>query len=382
MTTPAAEKLALHGGPPVIPAGPPCWPLADEAVRAALEAAYADGSWGRYHGPHVERLETTLKTLHQVAHSICCSSGTVAVELSLRGLKVTTGDEVILAAYDFAGNFRCIETVGATPVLIDIDPKTWCLDVDQLEAALSPRVKAVIVSHLHGGLARMPDICQWAADHGVAIVEDACQAPGAIVCGKPAGSWGDVGVLSFGGSKLLTAGRGGAVLSQRADVHQRIKIYGERGNQAYPLSELQAAVLAPQLEKLAERNRCRRENVARLLEHCRDVDGLRPLQLSLELGEASFYKVPWLYEPQQVAGHPRDEFIAAMRAEGVALDAGFRGFTQRTKRRCRAVGTLAHSRLAGEATVLLHHPVLLEPPPVMAQIAAAMRKVLRHFRQA
>jgi perosamine synthetase len=382
VTPPVAEKLALHGGQPLIPAGPPSWPLADEAVRAALEAAYADGSWGRYHGPHVERLDTLLKAMHQVEHVVCCSSGTVAVELSLRGLKVTTGDEVILAAYDFAGNFRCIEAVGATPVLIDIDPKTWCLDVDQLDAALSPRVKAVIVSHLHGGLARMPDICQWAAGHGVAIVEDACQAPGAMVFGKPAGSWGDAGVLSFGGSKLLTAGRGGAVLSHRADVHQRIKIYGERGNQAYPLSELQAAVLAPQLEKLAERNRCRRENVARLLEHCRDFAGLRPLQTNAGSGEASFYKLSWLFAPQQVDRHPREEFVAAMRAEGVALDAGFRGFTQRTKRRCRAVGTLAHSRFAGEATVLLHHPVLLEPPPVMAQIATAIRKVLRHFSQA
>lgn len=379
MTSPTAEKLAIHGGRPVLPAGPPQWPLADEAVLAALAAAYADGSWGRYHGPHVECLDSMLRTMHGVQHVLCCSSGTVAVELALRGLKITAGDEVILAAYDFAGNFRCIEVVGATPVLVDIDPHTWCLDVEQLDAALSPRVRAVIVSHLHGGLARMPDICQWAADQGVAVVEDACQAPGAIVYGKPAGSWGDAGVLSFGGSKLLTAGRGGAVLSHRADVHQRIKIYGERGNQAYPLSELQAAVLAPQIERLAERNRCRRENVARLWEACRDIAGLRPLQPRTGSGEASFYKLPWLYAPLQVNRHPRGEFVAAMRAEGVALDAGFRGFAQRSSRRCRAVGTLAHGRFAAEATVLLHHPVLLEPPPVMTQVACAMRKVVGHF---
>jgi len=127
----------------------------------------------------------------------------------------------------------------------------------------------------------------------------------------------------------VTAGRGGAVLSQRARCAPTDQdLYGERGNQAYPLSELQAAVLAPQLEKLAERNRCRRENVARLLEHCRDVAGLRPLQTTAGSGEASFYKLPWLFAPPQVDRHPRDEFVAAMRAEGVALDAGFRGFTQ------------------------------------------------------
>lgn len=377
----AGEQLALYGGEPVLPAGPPSWPMADEAVLAALQAAYADGSWGRYHGPHVERLEADLRSLHRVTHAYCCASGTVAVELALRGLKVAAGDEVILAGYDYSGNFRCIEAVGATPVLVDIDPRTWCLDAAQLDAALSPTVKAVIVSHLHGGLARMPEICQWAARHGVAVVEDACQAPGAIVCGQAAASWGDAGVLSFGGSKLLTAGRGGAILSSRADVIQRIKIYAERGNHAYPLSELQAAVLAPQLVRLSEQNQRRRENVARLLDLCQGVDALRPVPTAAECGEPSYYKHAWLYELPQIDRHPREEFLAAMQAEGVALDAGFRGFTHRTGRRCRAVGDLVYSRHAAEATVLLHHPVLLQSPSTLAQVATAIRKVCTHFRQ-
>src|SRR5436309_2713936 len=94
-------QLAVDGGPPVIPGGPPSWPRPDEAVHSALEAAYADGSWGRYHGPHCERLRELLAAMHRVSHVWLCSSGTIGVELALRGLKVGAGDEVILAAYDF-----------------------------------------------------------------------------------------------------------------------------------------------------------------------------------------------------------------------------------------------------------------------------------------
>src|SRR5205085_10640127 len=116
--------------------------------------------------------------------------------------------------YDFAGNFRAVDAVGARPVLVDIDSSTWCLDAQQVASAASDRVRAVIVSHLHGGLADMPAICEVAKAHGWSVVEDACQATAAQVHGRISGTWGDVGVLSFGGSKLLTAGRGGAVLTQ------------------------------------------------------------------------------------------------------------------------------------------------------------------------
>ncbi len=95
-------------------------------------------------------------------------------------------------------------------MLVDIDPRSWCLAPERIAAAQSPATRAVIVSHLHGGLADMQQLTDVARRFNLGVVEDACQAPGATVQGRPAGTWGDVGVLSFGGSKLLTAGRGGA----------------------------------------------------------------------------------------------------------------------------------------------------------------------------
>jgi dTDP-4-amino-4,6-dideoxygalactose transaminase len=361
---------------------PPPWPPPDEDIRAALAAAYADGSWGRYHGPHSDRLRELLQSLHGVTHVHVCSSGTIAVELALRGLKIGPGDEVILAAYDFPGNFRAVEAVGAKPVLIDLALHEWLLDAEQIEAALSPQTRAIVVSHLHGSLADMRRIADIATSRGMAVVEDSSQVPGAVVQGQPAGSWGDCGVLSFGGSKLLTAGRGGAVLTARDDVLQRIKIASQRGNDAFPLSELQAAVLVPQVPKLAGANQRRLAAVRQLLSLVGEIPGLAPLRLIAdEENQPAFYKVPW----QLTAGDDncdsphfeklRRRFIAALQAEGVMMDEGFRGFARRSGNRCRVVGDLPNARRAAAGTVLLHHPVLLESSETISRVAEAIRNV-------
>jgi len=377
-------RLAIDGGQPVLPAGPPSWPQRDDDVRNALAAAYADGSWGRYSGPHSERLVELLAAMHGVGHVALCSSGTIAVELALRGLKIGHGDEVILAAYDFPGNFRAVEAVGARPVVVDLANESWTLDPAQLAAAVSPQTRAVIVSHLHGTLADMQRICEITQQHGLSIVEDACQVPGVVVQGKPAGSWGDCGILSFGGSKLLTAGRGGAIVTRRDDVLQRIRIFSQRGNEAFPLSELQAAVLVPQIPKLAAANQRRLTAVGQLLALVGRVPGLEPLAIVADdLNQPAFYKLPWLLtgnddgcdSPQ--FEQLRRRFIAAIQAEGVMIDEGFRGFARRTSNRCRVVGDLRSARRAAAGTVLLHHPVLLESAETIAKVAEAIRNVGR-----
>jgi perosamine synthetase len=362
------------------PLTPPPWPQPDDDVRAALAAAYADGSWGNYKGPHSERLGELLAALCGQRHVSLCCSGTIAVELALRGLKVGSGDEVILAAYDFPGNFRAVEAVGARPVLVDLAAESWHLDAEQIEAAIAPQTKALIVSHLHGSLADMRRIREIADQHQLATVEDACQVPGAIVQGQPAGSWGDCGVLSFGGSKLLTAGRGGAVVTSRNDVLQRINVFRERGNDAYPLSELQAAVLVPQIPKLATANKQRLVAVRQLLAEVGDVPGFVPLQLpTTDQSQPAFYKLPWLVTGANDAcdspefEQRRQSLLSAVQAQGVALYEGFRGFARRSTNRCRIVGELPNARRVAAGTVLLHHPVLLESPEVIRHVAQIVR---------
>jgi dTDP-4-amino-4,6-dideoxygalactose transaminase len=343
----------------------------------ALEAAYRDGSWGKYAGGRVERLEQRLTREHGVEFARACGSGTFAVELALRALKAGPGDEVVLAAYDYPGNFLSVHAVGATPVLVDVAPHNWNFAVERLAAALTPATRAVVVSHLHGGLVPMRQVNEIARAAGVGVVEDAAQAVGAVVDGRPAGAWGDVGVLSFGGSKLLTAGRGGAILTRRADVHQRARVALHRGNIVCPLSELQATVLEPQFDRLPQRHQHRLRNVCLLAERLKNVAGLRLFENHIE-GEPAFYKLGFQFDAAAF-GLSRDRFVAALRAEGVALDEGFRALhVGRSPSRFRCTDSLTEAERAHAGTVVLHHPILLGSAEDIEQVAAAVEKVQAH----
>src|SRR5262245_25799293 len=168
---------ALLGGPPVRPQGPPDWPQPDTDVLRALHDAYADGSWGKYSGTFLTRLEERLAAYHGVGHALACGSGTFAVELALRALKVGPGDEVILSAYDYPGNFLDVHAVGATPVLVDLDPASWQMSLDRLPRAVGPATRAIIASHLHGGQVPMARLMAFAAERGLRVIEDAAQCP-------------------------------------------------------------------------------------------------------------------------------------------------------------------------------------------------------------
>lgn len=358
------------------PGQPTSWPPADPEIEAALRGAFADGSWGRYHGPHGRRLADALAEMHDVEFVSLCCSGTFAVELALRAVQVGAGDEVILAGYDYPGNFRAIEAVGARPVLVDVDRRNWNLDPACLNEAIGSRTRAVIASHLHAGVVPIREVRDFTQEHGLTLIEDACQATGATIEGRPAGSWGDVGVLSFGGSKLLTAGRGGALLTRSGEIHQRAKIVCEHGNHAFPLSELQAAVLVPQLARLAERNRQRMAAAERFLKGLASAPGLRPL-LNRVAALPAFYKLGMRFVPEELSGCSRAEFLTLIQSDGISLDAGFRGFGLRGPRRCRAAGELIESRSAAERCVVLHHPLLLEPVDVVERAAETIARVAR-----
>jgi dTDP-4-amino-4,6-dideoxygalactose transaminase len=366
---------AILGGEPAFPGGPPSWPRPDPAVAAALAAAAADGSWGRYHGDHVPAFEAALAAFHGVPHALACASGTLAVEVALRALKVGPGDEVVLAGYEYESNFLTVHALGAKPVLADVAAPSWNLDPAALDAAVSPLTKAVICSHLHGGLVPMQAVTEWARARGIGVVEDAAQAPGATVDGKPAGAWGDVGTLSFGGSKLLTAGRGGAVLVRDRAVFQRAKVWLHRGVQAWaPLSELHAAVLRPQLAALPADTVLRAERVRLLVRELAGVPGLVPFE-NRATGVSAYYKVGFRYAPGAF-GLTREVFVSALRAEGVAFDVGFTSLhAGRSPSRFRAGGDLREATAAGLGCVVLHHPVLSGSADDVRRVAAAVRKV-------
>lgn len=354
------------------------WPLPnDECIREALLRAYEDRSWGSYEGPHTEQLAEQLAAYHGVRHALLCASGTVAVQIALRALHLPEASEVILAGYDFPGNFRAIQDSGLVPVLADVATGSWCLDPVDVREAITEKTSAILVSHLHGELAPLEAIKTLAHQRGIAVVEDACQVPGARLEGRRAGSLGDVGVLSFGGSKLLTAGRGGAVLTDRSDLYQRAKIYCNRGNDAFPLSQLQGAVLVPQLARLDAWNARRLHNIGILRHRLRRCGtSLQPVRWP-EGAQGVFYKHAWLGRSAAIVHH----LLRRAEGAGVPLTSGFRGFFKRPPSQARRTGKLPKSQLAADQTVLLHHPILLQDENAIHWLADWMTAAIEAFER-
>lgn len=353
-------------------------------IREALQQVFETGDWRKYHGDHSERLVTLLQSHFQRQHAMLCCSGTIAVELALRGAGVRAGDEVILAAYDFPGNFRAIEAIGAIPVLVDVVESGWSIDISQVAQVTNEKTRAILVSHLHGtqcDFNKLRNELTHDAASSICLVEDACQAPGAWQTGSPIGSLGDIAALSFGGSKLLTAGRGGAVLCDDDTMRQRIRVFADRGNDSFPLSELQAAVLIPQIESLAQFTHTRHEQAVRwwtMLENALPTmisDQLKCRQAS-STDISAFYKLPLRCIAKSKLN--RDQWIEVVSAEGVPIGPGFRGFTKRSPRRCRKPVALDHAKDASENTLLLHHAILDTPWETQTKICELLQDI--HLR--
>jgi perosamine synthetase len=338
-----------------------------DAVTDSVQELLANGTWRAYDGPYSEQLKAWLSKMIGMEHVRLCCSGTFAIEIALRGLKFQRGDEVILSAYDFPGNFRSVEDVGAQVVLCDpsVD-HGWVLTPEALESVISPACKGLVVSHLHGQLAPMKRIMEWARSSGIRVVEDACQAHGAIVDGRPVGSWGDVGVFSYGGSKLISAGRGGAVVTNDPLIAQRMTVYCDRGNNAFPLSEIQAAMILAQYERLEQDHDSRLSAARTLLEKLRHFPWLCfPYDINREL--LAFYKLGLMVRPLnserqlEAFASLRSQVLNGLLSQQVEAGEGFRGFSSRPPKRYRVPKPLHQSPLIAARTILIHHSMLLNP---------------------
>jgi dTDP-4-amino-4,6-dideoxygalactose transaminase len=211
-----------------------------------------------------------------VRHAILMSNGTVAQESVLHALGIGPGDEVITVSFSFNATVSVILRTGATPVFVDIRAEDFCLDPDQVEAAITPRTKAIMPVHLYGLMADMDPLVDIAKRHGLWIVEDAAQAHGATYHGRRAGQFGPA-MFSLYATKNLMTGEGGFATTDDDDVADRIRLFRNHGMRVryhheslgtnYKPSDLAAAIGLAQLTRLDERTGQRRRNAAYLTEH-------------------------------------------------------------------------------------------------------------------
>jgi perosamine synthetase len=265
-------------------AGP--W-VTDLEVRYVADAA-ANGWYGQA-GTYVQRFEEAFAAYLGVRHAIAVPHCTAALHLSLAALGIGPGDEVIVPELTWIATAAPITYVGATPVFADVDEDTWCLTPDAVRQCLTPRTKAILPVDLYGLTPDMDALRAVAAEYGLAIIEDAAQALGCRYHDRAAGTFGDVGAFSFHGTKTMTTGEGGMLVTDRADLHERSLVLRDHGRTKanfkvffntevafkYRMSNLQAAFGLAQLERIQELVSKKRQIFAWYAERLREVPGLR-----------------------------------------------------------------------------------------------------------
>ena len=226
-------------------------------------------------GPELERFEQNFAAYCGTEYGLGVSSGTAALELALRGLGIGPGDEVIVPTYSFIATAEAVSTVGATPVIVDVEEETALINAEIVAAAITERTRCVIPVHLFGRTVEMGPLLELCRERGIHVVEDACQAHGALYRGKPVGSLGDAGCFSFYPTKNLGGwGDGGAFVSNDPELSHRVRLlrshgegtrhHHEMATGTHRLDTLQAAILDVKLRHLEDWNQRRRDAAAAL----------------------------------------------------------------------------------------------------------------------
>jgi len=240
-------------------------PSITEREIAYVTDAAAHG-WGERCYEYIGRFEQALGAHLGAKHVIATSSCTGALHMGLAAVGVGIDDEVILADINWIASAAPITYLGAKPVLVDILPDTWCLDPAAVEAAITPRTKAILAVHLYGNLCDMESLLAIGARHGIPVVEDAAEAIGSVWHGRRAGTMGVFGTFSFHGTKTITTGEGGAFVTNDSTLYEHVltlsnhgrkrgevrQFWPERLGYKYKMSNLQAAIGLAQIERVAE----------------------------------------------------------------------------------------------------------------------------------
>ena len=289
-----------------------------EELDAAVLETLASGAY--VSGPRVEAFERGFAAYCGAREAIALNSGTSALHLALLALGIGPGDEVITTAMTFVATVAAIRYAGATPVLVDADPRTFNIDPTMIERAITPRTRAIIPVHLHGRLADMDAILAIADRHGIPVIEDAAQAHGAELGGRRAGTFGIIGCFSFyPGKNLGACGEGGGVVTDHADAAaamRQLRDWGQAGRYNhvlhgfnYRMDGIQGAILEVKLRHLPAWTEGRRR-VARIYDRLLDGSGI--LTPAAPAGDEHVYHV------YAIRSAMRDRLAEGLAAAGVA----------------------------------------------------------------
>lgn len=338
------EPLAIMGGPRAVSEDAKgSWPDIRPEDHAAVVGVLDRAVLGGVGAPEMTALEREWAEFVGSRHALLLNSGTAAIHAALHAVGVRPGDEVITTAYTFAGTFQPILQQGAIPVFVDIDPRTFNLDVAQVESRITERTRAIIPVHIHGLPADLGEVMEIARRHDLKVVEDACQAHGATYQGRSVGSIGDIGAFSLNSSKILCGGEGGLLVTDDDEyLHRasRLRTFGEDIPELAKLTgwtfrpytvhsigwnyrhqEMPAALARSQLRRLPEYIATAQANAAYLTEQLARIPGLVPPYVPEDRTSVFYiYRLRFDTEALNVDVEPavfRDLLGRALMAEGV-----------------------------------------------------------------
>lgn len=339
------SNLALLGGAPVREAAIP-WtntmgPEETAAVVKVMESGTLSAFLGRagegfFGGPKVKEIEQNFAAKFGSKYGISVNSATTALHTAVAACEIGPGDEVLVTPYTMSATATAILMNNAVPVFVDICAETYNLNPAEIEKWLSPRTKAIVVTNLFGLPGNLPEILRIARQHGLYVIEDNAQAPGAAINGKQAGTFGDLGIFSLNYHKVIHSGEGGIILADNPQLAHRCQLIRNHGEVVaddlndndtvvlgsnYRMTELHAAIGIEQLKKLDGFLSIRRALADKLTAVLQRVSGLQGVTVPAGY-EHAYYVYPIQFE-QAVWGMKRGTFAAAMKAEGFPLGEGY-----------------------------------------------------------
>lgn len=301
-------------------------------VLTGNEKAYVmeclDTTWISSAGRFITEFEQGFARFTGTRHAVATNNGTTALHLALVALGVGPGDEVIVPTLTYVASTNAIRYVGATPVLVDADPRTLNLSPEDVLAKITPRTKAVIPVHLYGHPCDMDPIVEACRARGISVLEDAAESHGALYKGRPTGSLGDVATFSFFGNKIVTTGEGGMVVTDDDALEKVLRLYRGQGMDPerrywfpvvgfnYRMTNIAAAIGCAQLEHVDELLAARRQVARWYAEHLAGSEDLVVQPVQEEWAHHAYWIYNVLLAPGATAGQ-RDAVMAAMDADGI-----------------------------------------------------------------
>jgi dTDP-4-amino-4,6-dideoxygalactose transaminase len=404
-------ELALNGGRKTKQKPFPIWPQFDERERKALDEVLESRVWWRTPGTKTLQFENDFAKFHGAKHGIAVTNGTAALEVTMSALGIGPGDEVILPDFTFVATASAVLYAGALPIMVDVSPETYCIDVSLAAAAITERTKAIIAVHMGGHPADLDALVALTQQKGIALIEDSAHAHASEWKGRRIGTHGAAGTFSFQSSKLMTAGEGGIIITsddafekQARSVHDCGRMPGEWfyshyiNGSNYRLSEWQGAMLGAQLTRLDEQTRHRHQNARMLDKLLSQVPGITPQALDRRCTRNGHYAYIFHVNTKEFAGANVERLIEAMNAEGIpnqasyppvhALDVFQNG--EYRKRLCGSQAKESHAFLqarypqthcAAYETIWIPQPALLGDEEDMHEIAAAWQKIRQFAKE-